>query len=112
MKGTIKDRQVFSRAYKKGRKYVGRYSVLYVLTGYEGGGNLYGLTVTKKRGGAVERNRIKRVLRAAYRQNDPLISGGHFIVIAGRDASKYAKSTAVARDMKRGFDELGLTVAS
>ena len=47
----------------------------------------FGLTVTKKVGGAVERNRIKRRLRAALRTGGLAPQAGRdYVVVARRDA--------------------------
>lgn len=106
---TVCENRVFTRAYAKGRKYAGKYSVLYVLKNGSGKTRI-GLTVTKARGGAVTRNRIKRVLRCAVTENmkDPTFSHSGDIIIVARDACAYAKSDAVAKDMKNGFIHLGL----
>jgi len=54
----------------------------------EAGGPRVGLTVTKKVGGAVERNRIKRRLRAAVREADAVASdaASDHVLIATREA--------------------------
>lgn len=106
---TVCENRVFLRAYSKGKKYAGKYSVLYVMKNGSGKTRI-GLTVTKSRGGAVTRNRIKRVLRAAVvenMQNEAFSHSGDIIIVA-RDACSYAKSDAVAKDMKAGFVRLGL----
>ncbi len=106
---TVCENRVFTRAYSKGKKHAGKYSVLYVLKNSSGKTRI-GLTVTKARGGAVTRNRIKRVLRAAVTENmkDPGFSHSGDIIIVARDACAFSKSDAVARDMKNGFIRLGL----
>ncbi len=106
---TVCENRVFQRAYSKGKKHAGKYSVLYVLNN-KSGKTRVGLTVTKARGGAVTRNRIKRVLRAAVTDNmkDQSFSHSGDIIIVARDASAFAKSDAVARDMRTGFIRLGL----
>lgn len=106
---TVCENRVFTRAYSKGKKHAGKYSVLYVLKNNSGKTRI-GLTVTKARGGAVTRNRIKRVLRAAVAENmkNPAFSHSGDIIIVARDACAFAKSDAVACDMKKGFIRLGL----
>ena len=73
--------------------------------------NRLGITVTKKLGGAVCRNRAKRVIRAAYREASADIRRGFLIVISARGAIIGKKSTDVARELKKAFAELGMTVA-
>lgn len=44
----------------------------------------FGITAGKKVGGAVERNRAKRILRAAYRKNELILPIGYDIVAIAR----------------------------
>lgn len=44
-----------------------------------------GISVGKKQGNAVKRNRIKRIIRAAYRLNEDKFPIGYDIVFAGRN---------------------------
>ncbi len=103
------ENRVYQRAYSKGQKHAGKYSVVYVLKNRSGRTRI-GLTVTKARGGAVTRNRIKRVLRAAVTENmkDPSFCHSGDIIIVARDACAFAKSNTVAADMRKGFLRLGL----
>lgn len=73
--------------------------------------NRLGLTVTKKLGGAVMRNRVKRVLREAYRliEKDGYVRHGNIVIIVARDAAKTAKSTAVEEELRIAFAKLGMT---
>ncbi|KPK14239.1 MAG: hypothetical protein AMJ62_13595 [Myxococcales bacterium SG8_38] len=43
-----------------------------------------GITVTKKVGTAVQRNRIKRVVREVFRRNRPLFPSGHDVVLIAK----------------------------
>ena len=56
-----------------------------------------GITVTKKVGTAVERNRIKRVVREVFRRNRFLFPASHDVVfIAKRDAKGITYQTLLA----------------
>lgn len=59
-------RQDFQRLYGSGRKYVHRLAVFYVLPSET---TKVGLTVSKRVGNAVQRNRVKRRLREALRRH-------------------------------------------
>ena len=60
----------FERAYRKGASHSNRFLVLYAFprTDEAGSESRLGVSVGRKVGGAVERNRVKRALREAYRE--------------------------------------------
>lgn len=64
----------------------------------------FGLTVTKKLGNAVTRNRIKRRLRAAIRLILPLYGrAGYDYVLIGRHAATDIPFTLLLDDLKRAL---------
>ena len=110
------ENHLFSRAYRKGRCDANKYVAVYALKNYEKTKNRaqsptkLGITVNKKLGKAVRRSRVKRIIRAAYRQNLPDLKNGYLIIVAARGAvfEKNVKSTAVAERMRQSFEKLGL----
>ncbi|MFZ4454024.1 ribonuclease P protein component [Salibacterium aidingense] len=79
----IKKNHEFSRIFEKGKSSANRQFVIYVMDHKEAAHFRVGLTVSKKMGNAVTRNRIKRLLREALRElEDQLMDGRDYIIIA------------------------------
>jgi ribonuclease P protein component len=70
----VRRRADFLRVYSCGVKVVGRYIVVFALP-REGDGCRLGITATRKIGGAVERNRARRRVKALFR-DEPSASAG------------------------------------
>lgn len=62
----LRRKREFQTVYAEGRSYANRYLVIYVLENLELAGKA-GFAAGKKLGGAVIRNRLKRLLRECYR---------------------------------------------
>ena len=97
----------FSRAYARGKSYVHPHLVLYVAKNRVGHTRV-GLTATKKVGGAVQRNRARRVLRAALAEHLPRDVGGYDIVLVARGVTPHLKSTQVSRSLAALLHRAGL----
>ncbi len=69
--------------YDQGTRIHGRYATLFVMPNRAGAGRL-GIAATRKFGGAVQRNRAKRLIREVFRRSK-LASGFDVVVIPKRD---------------------------
>jgi ribonuclease P protein component len=78
----------FERVYRQGRSKGNRYFVLYAFPRTEedpagAGGPRLGLSVGRRVGGAVERSRVKRLLREAFWvEAERLPAGSDYVVVA------------------------------
>ena len=70
--------------------------------------NRLGLSVSKKLGGAVVRNRVKRIIRAAYDAQKAELKTGFLIVIGARGAATKKKSTDIERELVAAFHFLDM----
>jgi len=82
----------FDRVYREGRSYASRYLVLYSFpSAAAADGPRLGISVGRKVGGAVDRNKVKRLLREAFWASaDDLPEGHDFVVVARPDAGQLA----------------------
>ena len=88
-RGRLSRSDDFARVYRAGRSVANKYLVLYYFDrsaaapGEAQDVSRVGFSVSKRLGGAVERNRIKRVLREAFRANAQSFRGNmDFVLIA------------------------------
>lgn len=103
----IKTNVEFRRIYSRGASFVSPYFVLYVANGIPGTVK-FGITVSKKIGNAVCRNRAKRLIRAAFREVFPLIETQKNIVIVARTRILSVKSTTVTEELKKQLTKSGV----
>lgn len=98
----IKQNAVFSRLYKKGTSLVCPTFVCYIKK-HKGEDVFLGLTVSKKIGGAVQRNRAKRVLRVAARYVLARGLSGVSMLLVARGKTPFVKSDRVCKELENAL---------
>lgn len=104
---SLKNNYEFRRLYAKGKSAVTPLMAVYYRRNGTPGNRL-GITVGKKVGNAVTRNRVRRRLKESYRLSEELLRTGYDIVIVARVKSKDAAYQALEADMLRLFKKLNL----
>lgn len=82
----LRRRGDFQRVYRSGKSFANRYLVLYIVKSARAEGQV-GFAAGKKLGNAVTRNRVKRLLRECYRQNQFSLQKGYNLLLVGRLAA-------------------------
>lgn len=94
---SLKLNHIFRRLYSSSG-HANAYLVLYARKNHTGA-NRVGVTVGKKLGHAVVRNRVRRRLREVYRLNEDLFLPGYDIVVVARSRTV----TATFDQLKRSY---------
>jgi ribonuclease P protein component len=99
----------FERVYRQGRSKSNRFLVLYAFPRGDDDssqGPRLGLSVSRRVGGAVDRSRVKRVLREAFwAEAERLPEGSDYVVVARPDARELAERDGTA-GMRTALSEL------
>ena len=104
---SLKLNHVFRKLYNRGDSAVNRYLVLYCQPNHLQE-NRVGITVGKKLGKAVVRNRARRVMRAALCEVMPQDVGPYDVVLVARGATPRLKSTQLVPVMRKLLKKAGL----
>lgn len=91
----IRQRAEFQKIYERGARLQSRYFTIFLLGNELGLGRL-GIAATRKLGGAVERNRAKRLIREVFRRNK--LARGVDVVIVPKRGLLDASLTALERE--------------
>lgn len=117
----IKENHLFVKAYKGGTRVSCPTFALYVLPDRHAGLlkkqnpqkqkiNRIGISTSKKIGSAVQRSRVRRILRAGLREAmaNGTMRTGFLIVISAREAAVTAKSIDTAKQLTYALRKAGL----
>lgn len=98
-------RREFVAVYEKGRRAGSASFVMFALPNAAGHCRL-GITVTRKVGSSVQRNRIKRVLRDVFRRHGAELTPGLDLVLNARPGAGDVPVAALEREFLERFSDL------
>lgn len=115
----IKEHHLYNKAYRSGKRFFGRYVCVYILKDTHARllakqhpekktVNRLGLSVSKKVGGAVKRNRAKRIIRAGYAPLEDKLLKGYLIVISAKPEIDGRNSREIYSELKYAFKKLSM----
>lgn len=117
----ITEHHLYDKTFQRGARFVGRFVSVHVLRDYTAKRrmlahpmriytNRIGLSVTKRIGGAVERNRAKRIIRAALQGVEAVspLKTGYLVVISARPTIVGRTSTEIEKELRYCFHKLDM----
>ena len=117
----IKENHLYNKVFRRGDRFIGKLVTVHVLVDYAAKKRMLahplkqwtigiGLSVSKKLGGAVGRNRAKRIIRAALRrlEEETPLKTGKLIVIGARDDIVGKTSADVYSELSAAFRRLDM----
>ena len=117
----IKENHLYRKTFQRGKRWSGKFVTVCVLKDLSAKRlkkanpqkqyvNRIGLSVPKREGGAVERNRVKRIIRAGLQgvERKKPLRRGFLIVIAARPGIERVKSPAVESALRYIFKKLDM----
>ena len=97
----------FLRIYRRGKSVVHPLLVTYASPNRMGV-NRIGITTSKKIGNAVARNRARRIIRAAFGEQETALNQGWDLVFVARGQTPHSTSPQISAVMRKHLERLGL----
>jgi ribonuclease P protein component len=102
---SIKTNRDFRVVYKYGKSRVDKYLVVYLLK-KKNKENRLGITVSKKVGNSVIRNRVRRLIKESFLKLEDKIQQGYDIVVVARVVSNQATYQKIDRSINKLLNDL------
>ena len=107
--GRLRSNQQYREVLKRGRSVADSLAVLYVLRRSDGApGNRFGVSVPRRFGTAVARNRVRRLFWEAYRLEAAALQEGADLVIIPRTGARRKGYVEVAASVRHLLSRQGL----
>jgi ribonuclease P protein component len=87
-RGRLSRSAEFERAYRQGRSHANRHFVVYAFPRAGEDEARLGLSVSRKVGGATDRNRVKRLVREAFAAEADVVPAGLDVVVVARPGAR------------------------
>ena len=117
----IRENHLYKKTFQRGKRWSGKFVTVCVLKDLAAKRlkkanplkqyvNRIGLSVPKREGGAIERNRVKRIIRAGLQgvERRYTLRRGFLIVIAARPGIERQKSPAIESELRYIFKKLDM----
>jgi ribonuclease P protein component len=111
-RGRLSRSAEFERVYRHGRSTANRHLVLYTFPNPSTRAPRLGVSVSRKVGGAVERNRVKRLLREAFARAESALAPEQDVVVVARPAVGELAERAGLAGVEASLSELIKKVSS
>jgi len=105
-RGRLSRSAEFDRIFRQGRSHGNRFLVLYAFPRAGAEPPRLGLSVSRKVGGAVDRNRVKRLVREAFWARMDGREVGHDVVVVARPAARELAEREGLAGIVGALDEL------
>ena len=103
----IRKNAEFRAVYRRGKSFSNSLLVLYIYKNKKNINRL-GVSINKRVGNSVERNRIKRLIKEIYRLNSDNIKVGYDLVFIARNLSKGRNYMEIGNSIKNLIKKAGL----